>query len=384
MFKRLAAEQLQRLARQFPAVAVLGARQVGKTTLSRQTFSGARYVDLESADTRWKYEQDAHFHLTEGVSASTPTILDEAQLVPGLFAELRGLIDADRKRNGQFILLGSANPQLIRAVSESLAGRIGVVELDPFAVCEVEERFSWREVWLRGGMPDALQGNFRDWWEAYLRTYIERDLARLGVDTDPLLMLRLLRMLAHQQGGLLNASELGRSLGISYHTINRYIDILEQTYLVRRLPPYFRNVGRRLVKAPKCYLRDTGLLHHLLNLNTLDDVRNHPVLGASWETFVLEDLMRREKLAGRFTEFYFWRTATGQEADLLFERGGCGETAVEVKVGGIAADAVRQLDEIRRGLKLKSVAIVNQASGTEKLQAGIVRVGAPEIFHWLP
>jgi predicted AAA+ superfamily ATPase len=153
-------------------------------------------------------------------------------------------------------------------------------ELEPLAAVEVRRgtpRLGWRRLWLAGGFPNAPRGDFREWWEAYLRTYVERDLPALGVSAEPLLLRRLLTMLAHQQGGLFNASQIGAALGVSYHTVQRYVDILEQTFLVRRLTPYARNIGKRLVKSPKLYLRDTGLLHHLLGIATLDDLASHPI-----------------------------------------------------------------------------------------------------------
>ena len=195
--------------------------------------------------------------------------------MPAIFSALRGLIDRHRKQNGRFLLLGSAHPSLIRKVSESLAGRVGILQLDPFTVAEVAGKTPQRalqNLWLRGGFPDAYLGDFREWWEAYLRTYVERDVPQLGLSADPILLRRLLMMLAHSQGGLLNLSQLGQSLGISYHTVERYVNLLEQTFLVRRLLPYYRNVRKRLVRGPKVYLRDTGLLHHLLNLSTLAEL----------------------------------------------------------------------------------------------------------------
>jgi uncharacterized protein len=199
---------------------------------------------------------------------------------------------------------------LVRGVSESLAGRVGIFELDPLTAGEIvrgRNARSWTDAWLRGGFPDAVRLDFRTWWESYLRTYVERDLPALGVASDPVFLRRLLTMLAHTQGGLCNASSLGASLGVSHHTIQRRLDILERTFLVRRLQPYFRNVGKRLVKSPKTHLRDTELLHHLLNLATLDQVSNHPIKGASWETFVIEELIRRERLAHPHTQSFFWQ-----------------------------------------------------------------------------
>src|SRR5438552_788370 len=230
MWDRLTAVRLRRLWRQFPAVLILGARQVGKTTLARQTFPRLPYVDLEEPRSRERFQDDPAFQLER--YASTPVILDEAQAVPDLFAALRGAIDRQAQKPGRFLLLGSAQPSLVRGVSESLAGRVGILDLDPLTAVEVavgRERRPWTEVWLRGGYPDPLRtGNFREWWEAYLRTYIERDLPAMSIGADPILLRRLLAMLAHQQGGILNSSQLGASLGVSNHTVNRYLDVLEQ------------------------------------------------------------------------------------------------------------------------------------------------------------
>ena len=385
MWIRSAAARLHILWRQFPAVLVLGARQVGKTTLARQVFPRLPYCDLEEPRLRELFTNDPTFQIE--TRARPGLILDEAQSVPELFAALRGLIDRDRKKRGRFLLLGSAQPALVRGVSETLAGRVGILELDPLTAAEAgtgKRRKDWKRVWLHGGFPDALDGNFRDWWEAYLRTYVERDLPHLGLGSDPLLLRRLLTMLAHSQGGLLNASQLGQSLAISYKTVQRYLDILEQTFLVRRLPPFFRNVGKRLVKAPKVYLRDTGMLHHLLNINTLDELDSHPVRGASWETFVLEDLVRREKLAHPHTQFFFWRTAAGAESYLVLDRGS-GLTAVEIKSGkGSRTQVVRNLGAVATDLEADSAWVLDQAASTEPLAPNVSRRGYPESLNWLP
>ena len=191
-------------------------------------------------------------------------------------------------------------------------------------------------------------------------------------------------MLAHSQGGLQNASSLGASLGVTYHTISRHLDILEQTFMIRRLQPYFRNVGKRLVKAPKVYLRDTGLLHHLLNLDTLDDVRNHPVYGASWETFVLEDVIRRERLKHPHAQFYFWRTADGAEIDLVIERGStC--VALEIKAGrGTNPNVARVLERAMSDVEAKSGWILDQTAETEVLRPNVRRHGMTGDPNWLP
>jgi len=375
MYERLCAARLLELARRFPAVAILGARQVGKTTLARKVFGGLHYLDLEDPRTAQRFRDDARLALD---ALPGGAILDEAQAVPELFAALRGAVDANRRRAGRYVLLGSAQPALVREISESLGGRIAIIELDPLAACEAAtgaHPAGWRALWLKGGFPDALGGDFREWWEAYLRTLLERDLPQYGVSADPLFMRRLLTMLAHQHGGLFNASALGASLGVSYHTVQRQVDVLESVFLLRRLPPYFRNVGKRLTKAPKLFLRDTGLLHHLLNIGSAEELDAHPARGASWEGFVVEDILRRERVARPASQAFFWRTLAGAEIDLLLERGDT-RVAIEIKAGhGGAPRAVRSLREAAPDVGAKRVWIVDQAPGTELLAPGIARIG---------
>lgn len=383
MYPRLAVERLQHLAQQFPAVLILGARQVGKTTLARTTFPEFPYCDLEDPHLVELFVEDARFQVESRIGAGI--VLDEAQNIPTLFPVLRGLIDTDR-RAGRFILLGSAQPDLVRGVSESLAGRVGLLDLDPLTGPEATQGDtpqSWQRLWLAGGFPDALAGDFREWHEAYLRTYLERDLPMLGLGAEPLFLRRLLTMLAHQQGGLFNASALAKSLGVSVGKITRMLDILEQTFLIRRLPPYFRNVGKRLTKSPKVYLRDTGLLHHLLNISTWETLEAHPIRGASWETLVLEDLIRRERLRHPNTQAYFWRTQAGAEIDLLLERGG-GRVALEVKAGRGNARHARHLDEALNDAGASAGWILDQGQGTEPLRPRITRKGFQDALDWLP
>lgn len=392
MYLRSQGDRLQRLSQLFPAVLILGARQVGKTTLARQTFTGFAYQDLEDPATHALFAQDPRFQL-DARSGATGLILDEAQRLPALFDALRGAIDADRQRMGRFVILGSAQPTLVRQVAESLAGRVGILELSALTAQEANTgdapKTDHRQLWLCGGFPDAVGaadrgGHFRDWWEAYLRTYVERDLPVMGVGADPILLRKLLTMLAHAQGGLANLSQFSAALGVSQPTVARYVDILEQSFLLRRLPPYFRNVGKRLVKAPKLYLRDTGLLHHLLNIDSLDGLDHHPIRGASWETFVLEDLLRREAVVYPHSMAHFWRTASGAEVDLLLERNGKLH-AVEVKTARASSPYLaRGLRAIMADTGAVSATVIDQAPGTDPLAPGVTRMGFALATAWLP
>jgi len=392
MYTRLAQDRLQHLARQFPAVLILGARQVGKTTLARMAFSEHRYIDLEDPGTRALFAEDPRFALDARQDAPG-LVLDEAQRLPALFDALRGAIDDQRQSMGRFVLLGSAQPALVRQVAESLAGRVGILELPPLTAAEANSGdqpvADYRQLWLCGGFPDALGagprgGHFRDWWEAYLRTYVERDLPAMGMQADPVLMRKLLTMLAHAQGGLANLSQFAAALGVSQPTITRCVDILERSFLLRRLPPYFRNVGKRLVKAPKLYLRDTGLVHHLLNIDSLDTLGSHPIRGASWETFVLEDVLRREALTHPHSLPHFWRTAGGAEADLLLERGNALHV-VEIKTARATSPYLaRGLRAIMQDTGAASATIIDQGTGTDPLAPGVVRQGFETAMKGLP
>jgi hypothetical protein len=385
MYQRLAVARVSEVARSFPAVVILGARQVGKTTLARQAFPDLPYLDCEDPATMAATREDARFVLAAREKGGL--IVDEAQAVSHVFGAIRGLIDEARSRTGHFIILGSAQPTLVRGTAESLAGRAAVLELGPLTASEAatgENPTDWRTVWLKGGFPDALRGQFRDWWEAYLRLFLERDLPQYGVPADPVFLRRLLTMLAHSQGGLLNASQLGASLGVSYHTVQRYLTVLEQTFLIRPLRPYFRNIGKRLVKAPKIYLRDTGLLHHLLNISTHDELHAHPIRGASWETFVIEDVLRREQLVHPESHAFFWRTAAGAEIDLLIERGSQ-RIALEVKTSrGDHPRVVRSLSDALADVDARRGWIIDQTPGINRVTDRIARAGFAEVQAGTP
>ncbi len=325
LISRDIAKQVGEFLRQFPAVCILGPRQAGKTTLSRMALPEAAYWDLELPSDRRRMEIDPETALRE---APAPTILDEAQAMPDLFPILRAVIDEERKRTGRFLILGSASPNLVRGLSESLAGRIGFLEIAPLTwreICASHARVSFSRRWHRGGFPDAILAAsskaWHGWMEGYTRTFIERDLANLGVDVNTSLLRRLCGMISHSHGNIWNASEMAGSLGVTYHTAQRYADILEQAFLVRFLPPWFANIGKRLVKRPKIYWRDSGLLHYWLGTSPGSDILSHPKAGASWEGFILEEIINREKLARPETSAYFFRTSSGLECDLLLVRG---------------------------------------------------------------
>jgi uncharacterized protein len=379
-WSRLAQNRLLDLSAHFPAVVVLGPRQVGKTTLARATFPGAAYKDIESPMVRMRFSEDPAHEISR---LGDMAILDEAQAVPEIFAALRGEIDK-RRGDGKchFCILGSAQPALVRGVTESLAGRVGLLNLDPLTPCETS--LPVMEQWLKGGFPEALRGDFRAWWNPYLEAVIQRDLAAYGRRPDAFFLRRLLVMLASQQGGLLNLSALGNALGVNYHTIQHGLDLLEGVFLIRRLPPFFRNIGKRLVKSPRVYLRDTGLLHHLLNIGTPEELDVNPVRGMSWEGFVVEDLICRELLRSPVTQISFWRTSAGQEADLVFDRGN-ERIAIEVKANsGTNPHDARKLEVMLDDIGAQRGFLVGMGAPPEQLTARVANHSLDLDPCWLP
>lgn len=333
MRKRLAAGLLARHLKLFPAVALLGPRQCGKTTLAR-SLKGA-YWDLEQPSERLRLDLE-----WDAVTAGRGlVVLDEAQEHPALFSRLRGAIDADRKRNGRFLLLGSVSPALQRQVSESLAGRLGILELGPFALGELPASALDR-LWHYGGFPDGgilRPAAFGPWQQAYLQTLTQRDLPAWGLPAKPGVALRLLRMLAALQGGIWNASQVGAGLGLSYNTVNSYTDFLEGAFIVRRLQPWHANLSKRLVKAPKTYIRDSGLLHSLLGIARSSKLLDQPWVGGSWEGFVIEQVLGTLRSLGIQAEPYYFRTSDGHELDLLLQTPK-GLHAIEVKLSAHPQD----------------------------------------------
>lgn len=329
----------------FPAVTLVGPRQCGKTTLAL-TLSN-RYFNLEEAETRTRL--DARWN--EVVADKSPVVFDEAQNWPELFNRLRGVIDADRKRNGRFILLGSVSPALMREVGESLAGRMAVLDLTPFHLGELPEP---ERLWQMGGFPDGGvlgQPVYPAWQESYLRVMAERDLPIWGLPAAPVLTQRLFRMIAAEQGAILNLSKLGQSLGISHPTVQSYLEYLEGAFLIRRLPPFKANLRKRLVKSPRIYWRDSGLLHALLRFRGEDDLFAQPWVGASWEGFVIEQILSARQARGESFDARFFRSHDGFEADLILDFGRSREV-IEIKLtSGPSPEDLARLGQVAAMVK---------------------------------
>jgi len=338
MIYRLAEARISDLLTRFPAVAVLGPRQVGKTTLARRIVeelgAAAVYLDLELPSHRAKLsDPELYFSSQE----DRLVVLDEIQRVPGLFEVLRGVIDERRRqgrRHRQFLLLGSASIDLLQQSSETLAGRIAYSELTPLLAEEVatKKRGDRDRLWLRGGFPDSFlaadEAASVEWREEFIGTYLERDIPLLGPRIPAETLRRFWTMLAHEQGTLLNAASVAGAIGVSGQTVGRYLDLMVDLLLVRRLQPWSKNAGKRLVRSPKVYVRDSGLVHALLGLRDLDAVLGHPVTGGSWEGFVIENLLAA---APSGTSACFYRTAVGAEIDLVLDLPPKERWAIEIK-----------------------------------------------------
>jgi predicted AAA+ superfamily ATPase len=345
-------QQIQRKLKASLVVAILGPRQVGKTTLARAIAEGQphHYFDLEDAVSAAR--------LAHPQSALEPlrglVVIDEIQRQPELFALLRVLADR-RSRPATFLILGSASPQLVRGVSESLAGRVTFVDLAGFDLSEVRPG-AFRKLWWRGGFPRsflaASDPDSAEWRQDFIRTFLERDIPQLGITIPAATLRRFWSMIAHFHGQVWNAADFARSLGTSEPTARKYLDILASAFMVRQLPPWFENLGKRQVKAPKIYVRDTGLLHTLLALGDFAALEGHPRLGASWEGFALEQVLRH---AGD-REAYFWATYAGAELDLLTTLRGK-RYGFEFKYGD-APTVTKSMQIARQDLKLKRLFVV--------------------------
>ncbi|MBI5282443.1 MAG: ATP-binding protein [Candidatus Solibacter usitatus] len=348
-----------------PVTALIGPRQCGKTTLARQIgrSAGAAYFDLEDPVSLQR--------LAEPMTALDPlrglVVIDEVQRRPDLFPVLRVL--ADRQGPGcRFLILGSASPELLRQGSETLAGRIAFVEMGGFDIEEADKR-GLKKLWWRGGFPRSYTAESDqeslDWRANFIRTFLERDIREFGVQVPPPTLRRLWMMLAHYHGQTWNASEIARSLGESHTTVKRHLDILSGALVVRQLQPWFENVGKRQVKAPKVYIRDTGLLHSLLGVESFQALEGHPRLGASWEGFVVEEM---SKIVGE-RNMYYWATQSGAELDLMFVAGGK-RYGLEVKYAD-APGLTKSMRIARQDLRLQQLFVVYPGVQTYDAGSGV-------------
>ena len=331
MVKRLIQGRIEMSLSRYPVVGILGPRQVGKTTLAKMIMERVKkkvsYLDLELPSDLNKL-RDPELYLSR--LADMLIIIDEIQRMPSLFPLLRALVDR-KKAAGRFLILGSASPELIRHSAESLAGRIIYHELSPFMLKEIVGG-KIQKLWLRGGYPQSyLSKNNSDsfaWREAFVKTYLEMDIPQLGIRIPAQQLRRFWTMIAHSHGQLWNASKIAGSLGISAPTVKHYLDILEETFIVRQIQPYHSNLKKRLVKSPRVYIRDSGMLHTLLNIRTLEELYGHPSLGSSWEGFIVEQIIRL--LPDRW-QVFFYRTGAGAEIDLVLFDSRHKSVAVEIK-----------------------------------------------------
>jgi len=381
MIKRNLQAQIQRKLTKSPAIAILGPRQVGKTTLAKQLKTesqGIVYLDMENPEDQSKLV-DVYRYLNR--FEDSLVIIDEVQLMPVLFSVLRPLIDANRIA-GRFILLGSASPQLVKGVSESLAGRITYTELTPIGLTELSEDISYEQHWFRGGFPEALlaisDADSKDWLDDFIRSYVERDLAMLfNVNLSTITLRNFWSMLAHSNGNLLNLEVFARSLGVSATTVVKYLDFLEGGYMVRRLHPWFVNAKKRLVKSPKTYIRDTGILHRLLNIPSLDSLFGHPVAGSSWEGYVIEQIYQCKP---NYTEMFFYRTQAGAECDIVLVQGITPVACMEIKLSN-APVVSKGFMSCVEDLKPKDKFIITPQSETYVTKNGVIVISLKDFIE---
>jgi len=387
MIPRSALASVQSALSRFPVVALLGPRQVGKTTLALELArsSGAMeatYLDLESPrDLARLSDPESYLESQEG----RLVILDEIHRVPQLFEVLRGIVDRRRRggdRAGHFLVLGSASLDLLRQSSESLAGRIQFVELTPIRLDELSDPRPLHRLWLRGGFPDSFlapdDAASLEWREAFIRTYLERDVPLLGPRVPAQTLRRLWTMLAHNHGQQLNAARLASGLAVSGQTVARYVDLLADLLLVRRLPTWTGNVGKRLVRTPKVYLRDSGIAHALLGISTLDDLLSHPVCGSTWEGLIIETLMGTADPA----RCSFYRTSAGAEIDLVMELNDGKTLAIEVKRSS-APGVSRGFRIACQDVGASAAVVIHSGAESFPLGGGIDAVAAADSVAWL-
>jgi len=387
MIPRWATPKIEQALRAQAAVAIIGPRQAGKTTLARSiadSRQGALYLDLESREDRDKLTDPALF-LRQ--FERNLVVLDEIHRAPEIFSPMRGLIDQGRRTGhgkGRFLVLGSASMDLLRQSSESLAGRISYVELGPFCAIELpSDEATLLQLWLRGGFPGSYladdDGVSLRWRTDFIRTYLERDVPMFGPRIPAETLERLWTMLAHNQGALLNASRLASGLQISSPTVQRYIDLLTDLLLVRQLMPFHRNLGKRLVKSRKVYVRDSGLVHALLGIRTFNELAGHPVAGPSWEGMVIENVL---EVAPDRTMASFYRTAAGAEIDLVLEVPGHGLWAIEIK-RGLTGRPEKGFYSACQDLKPDRRFVVNAGSGQYPIDGETQAIGVRELAEML-
>jgi predicted AAA+ superfamily ATPase len=332
MIKRIKINEIVDSLAFFPVVGIIGPRQVGKTTLAKQLEKVISkqmiYLDLENPRDLAKL-QDPVLYFEDNIDKCI--ILDEIQNTPYLFPIIRSMVDLKREA-ARFIILGSASPDLIRDTSESLAGRIAYIELTPFNLIEVYQPNIQDSLWLKGGYPDAFLSPkikfVEQWHYNYIKTYVERDLPNLGLTTDKHTLTKLFQMLSHFHGDLLNYNTLSKSLGLSVNTIKKYISFFENAFLIRLLQPFHTNIKKRLIKSPKVYVRDSGILHYLQNISEKEDLYGNPLIGNSWEGFVIEQIV--ELLPQKY-QVYFYRTQNGAECDLVIAKSQKPLISLEIK-----------------------------------------------------
>jgi len=359
MFSRVYREFVQHRLKVYPAVVVVGPRQCGKTTLA-QSLPKTSYFDLEKEadrlrlDVSWPQLSAGH----------TCLVLDEAQNMPDLFPRLRVAIDADRKRTGRFLLLGSVAPSLMKQVAESLAGRLSVCEMTPLLATELPQK-EWNRLWRYGGYPDGgilSPAAFPTWQTDYLSLLAQRDFPDWGFPARPALTLRFFKMLAAVHGQPWNASQLAQSLGLSYHTVNGYLDFLEQTFLIRRLLPWSTNIGKRLVKSPRIYWRDSGVLHALLGMSQGGELLDQPWVGASWEGWIIEQIVSAFAVQNIPVSPFWFRTNDQKEADLVLEFNGR-RWVLEIKLTTLPKqDDLKKAQEVARLVKAEKAILVSRTS----------------------
>ncbi len=378
--KRCNSKKILQLLDEFPAVVLSGPRQVGKTTLANIVAGYCEkffiYIDLESPQDMQKLEEPELYLDTHSENL---VIIDEVQRKPDLFPVLRSVIDRDRKP-GRFLLLGSAGPELLKNTSESLAGRVYYTELFPFNILEVSDD---RLLWFRGGFPEAYLANTqtaaRRWLESFLLTFLERDIPNLGIRIPSLQLRQFWEMTAHAHGQLWNGSKLAANFGVSSHTIKRYLGILENTYMVRQLTPYYTNIKKRIVKTPKVYIRDTGILHTLLQISSQEDLAGHPTIGSSYEGWVIEQIC--SCLSHSFVKACFYRTQSGAEIDLLLEKGP-DRIAIEIK-RSLTPKPSRGFKQAVSDLSCNHQFIVYPGTETYPLSSTVKAISLPGLLEFL-